>query len=39
MVIAVGAGHLPGENGLINLLKKSGYVLTPVDNRILLRKL
>ena len=39
MVIAVGAGHLPGENGLINLLKQSGYVLTPVDNRILLRKL
>lgn len=28
--IAVGALHLPGENGLINQLKKMGYKLTPV---------
>ena len=28
---AVGAGHLPGENGVIGLLKKSGYTITPVD--------
>jgi uncharacterized protein YbaP (TraB family) len=28
--IAVGALHLPGENGLIELLKKEGYTLTPV---------
>lgn len=28
--IAVGAGHLGGENGLINLLKKDGYILTPI---------
>ncbi len=34
LVIAVGAGHLPGENGLIKLLKKAGYTLTPVENRI-----
>jgi uncharacterized protein len=34
MVIAVGAGHLPGENGVINLLKKEGYQVTPVDNKI-----
>ncbi len=33
MVIAVGAGHLPGENGLIELLKKEGFKLTPVENR------
>ena len=34
MVIAVGAGHLPGKNGVINLLKKEGYQVTPVDNKI-----
>lgn len=28
--IAVGAGHLPGEHGLINLLRKSGFNVTPV---------
>ena len=27
---AVGAGHLLGENGLISLLRKQGYTLTPV---------
>ncbi|HMH33379.1 MAG TPA: TraB/GumN family protein [Puia sp.] len=32
LLIAVGAGHLPGDNGLINLLKKRGFVLTPVKN-------
>lgn len=26
----VGAGHLPGKNGVINLLKKAGYKVTPV---------
>lgn len=30
-LIAVGAGHLPGKDGLINLLRKEGYTLTPVD--------
>ncbi|MEO6327972.1 MAG: TraB/GumN family protein [Ginsengibacter sp.] len=29
---AVGAGHLPGENGLINLLKKTGYIVKPLQN-------
>lgn len=29
--IAVGAGHLAGENGLINLLKKQGYTVEPVS--------
>lgn len=29
--IAVGAGHLPGENGVIELLKKEGYTLKPIS--------
>jgi len=32
MLIAVGAGHLPGEKGVINLLRKAGYKVTPVAN-------
>lgn len=28
--IAVGAGHLGGPNGVIRLLEKKGYTLTPV---------
>ena len=32
LLIAVGAGHLPGDQGVINLLRKKGYVLTPVKN-------
>lgn len=28
--IAVGAGHLPGTDGLIALLRKEGYTVTPV---------
>lgn len=28
--IAVGAGHLGGPNGVIRLLEKEGYILTPV---------
>lgn len=31
-LIAVGAAHLPGPGGLIDLLKKEGYELTPVKN-------
>ena len=34
LVIAVGAGHLPGEKGLINLLRKEGYTVTPVENKL-----
>ena len=30
-LIAVGAGHLPGEEGLINLLRKEGYNVKPVN--------
>lgn len=33
LVVAVGAGHLPGEKGVISLLRKAGYTLTPVDNK------
>lgn len=29
--IAVGAGHLAGNQGLISLLRKAGYTLTPVE--------
>jgi uncharacterized protein YbaP (TraB family) len=29
--IAVGAGHLPGNDGLVNLLKQEGYLLTPIQ--------
>ena len=32
LVIAVGAGHLPGERGVINLLRKAGYKVDPVQN-------
>lgn len=28
--IAVGAGHLPGPNGLLKLLREAGYVVRPV---------
>ncbi len=33
ILIAVGAGHLPGEKGVINLLRKEGYKVTPVENK------
>jgi len=32
LVIAVGAGHLPGDRGVINLLRKAGYKVEPVKN-------
>lgn len=28
--LAVGCGHLPGERGLISLLQKAGYTVTPI---------
>jgi uncharacterized protein YbaP (TraB family) len=34
LLIAVGAGHLPGEKGVINLLRKEGYTVTPVENKV-----
>ena len=35
LLIAVGAGHLPGEKGVINLLRKEGYSVTPVENKMI----
>jgi len=32
LLIAVGAGHLPGKEGCINLLRKEGYKVTPLKN-------
>ncbi|HEY4206300.1 MAG TPA: TraB/GumN family protein [Puia sp.] len=32
LLVAVGAAHLPGENGVINLLRRHGYMLTPITN-------
>lgn len=32
LFVAVGAGHLPGKTGLIELLKEAGYTLTPIQN-------
>jgi uncharacterized protein YbaP (TraB family) len=31
-LIAVGAGHLPGDQGMLTLLKKAGFTLKPVSN-------
>lgn len=33
-IFAVGAAHLPGEKGVIQLLKKAGYHLRPVKNQL-----
>lgn len=35
LLIAVGAGHLPGEKGVINLLRKAGFTVKPVKNSML----
>jgi uncharacterized protein len=32
ILFAVGAGHLPGDQGVINLLRKKGFTVTPVEN-------
>jgi uncharacterized protein YbaP (TraB family) len=32
LLVAVGAAHLPGKEGVINLLRKEGYTLTPIKN-------
>ena len=34
MLVAVGAGHLPGKQGCINLLRTEGFKVTPVKNNI-----
>lgn len=32
VLFAVGAGHLPGKQGVINLLREKGYKVTPLSN-------
>jgi uncharacterized protein YbaP (TraB family) len=32
LLVAVGAGHLPGKDGCINLLRKAGFKVTPIKN-------
>jgi uncharacterized protein YbaP (TraB family) len=32
LVVAVGAGHLPGKKGVLNLLREAGYKVEPVKN-------
>jgi uncharacterized protein YbaP (TraB family) len=32
LLFAVGAGHLPGDQGVINLLRKMGYNVKPLSN-------
>ena len=38
ILVAVGAGHLPGEKGVINLLRKEGYKVTPVEYKLNLNR-
>jgi uncharacterized protein len=38
LVVAVGAGHLPGDRGVINLLRKAGYKVEPVANNMVKKK-
>jgi uncharacterized protein YbaP (TraB family) len=38
LVVAVGAGHLPGNRGVINLLRKAGYKVEPVKNEMIKKK-
>ena len=33
LFVGVGAGHLPGEQGLIQLLRKAGYTVEPVVDK------
>ncbi len=33
VLVAVGAGHLPGKDGLIELLRKQGYKVEPLKNK------
>ncbi len=33
LLIAVGAAHLPGKQGVIELLRKEGFTVDPVLNR------
>jgi uncharacterized protein YbaP (TraB family) len=33
LIFAVGAGHLPGKQGVINLLREKGYTVSPVMDK------
>lgn len=33
VLVVVGCGHLPGREGIINLLREAGFTLTPVDKK------
>lgn len=35
VVVAVGAGHLPGDRGVLTLLRQAGYTVEPVANNML----
>lgn len=37
-LFAVGAGHLPGKNGVLNLLRQKGYTVTPLVNNTVSKK-
>lgn len=39
LVVAVGAGHLPGKRGVISLLRQAGYKVEPVKNEMVKKKL
>lgn len=38
LVVAVGAGHLPGKKGVLNLLREAGYIVEPVKNEMMKKK-
>jgi len=38
LVVAVGAGHLPGKRGVINLLRQAGYKVEPVPNEMVKKR-
>lgn len=37
-LFAVGAGHLPGKNGVLNLLRQAGFTVKPLENNTTTRK-
>jgi uncharacterized protein YbaP (TraB family) len=39
LVVAVGAGHLPGTKGVLNLLREAGYKVEPVKNDMIKKKI